>query len=614
MPLSPAEIIKIVEQKRQAETSVRDRMDRDYSLWRLDTYAPAEDQGLDGFRIYTSNEPRTFSNKIAALLAGAILTIRAEKGDTQEHERRISNDKERFALGLMKAVDERLRDLLLPRLKDLLEWYTTKRGRYAVRALLRKRKEDDATIPDVLPFDPYHTYWEMGQDGLEWACHVIRKTTEEIKAQYGVTIDQPSSVDIEEGIDVYDFYDREVNKVFTKDMKMLKPATKHGSPRVPVAIGYVGGNPLIQTEQTSDSIKDRGDSIYQAVRETYKELNFAVSGMSEFVKRSLKQPVVITSRDGTKSLSENPWIAGSELQLAEGDKVEVLDLMTMAQETGVYVGLVTGEIQRGTLPHSAFGELQFQLSGFAINSLRQGMSTVTEPPRIAMVDAYTSIINLLIDQYMTGQFDAMTLSGRDRGRKYFKEEITPEMVRQGGDIVVDLVAQLPQDDLAAMNMAIQGRTPDASGRPLLPDRFLREETLGLQDSDIIEDQVQEQMANQSLPLAAALAMMDAAVRAGDPLLADIWLKESQKQMLMTQMQMQVLQLQAQGLIPPGGGGGGGGSNGSGAGQGAPPNPPGVSSAVAPGATLGIPPTAPTPQMGPIVPPGTPRPGAQGQSA
>ena len=117
------------------------------------------------------------------MLTGAILTVRAEKGDTKEHERRISNDKERFARGVLRAGDERLRELLLPRLKDQLAWFTRIRGRYAVRALLVKRKEDNSTFADILPWDPYHTYWEMGQDGLEWACYVIRKTTAEIKAQ-----------------------------------------------------------------------------------------------------------------------------------------------------------------------------------------------------------------------------------------------------------------------------------------------------------------------------------------------------------------------------------------------------------------------------------------------
>ena len=619
MSLTPTEIISIIEQKRQAEISVRERMDLDYSLWRLDTYTPSDDQGLDGFRIYTSNEPRTFSNKISSLLISSILTIRAEQNEPEEEKRRFDNAKERFAFGILRSADERLRGMLLPPLKDQLEWFTTKRGRYAVRALLAKRKEDDSTFVDILPFDPYHTYWEMGPDGLAWACYVIRKTSSEIKAQYGVTIEEPLSVDINEGVDVYDFYDMEENKVFTESMEMLKTATKHGSPRVPIAIGYVGGNPLIQTEGINDFIKDRGDSIYQAVRETYRELSFAISGMSEFVKRSLKQPVVITSRDGTKALSENPWIAGSEISLSTDDKVEPLDLMTMAQETGVFLGLVTGEIQRGSLPHSAFGELQFQLSGFAINSLRQGMATVTEPPRLAMVSAYTDIMNILIDQYLTDQFDEITLSGRDRGRQYFKEAIPPEKIEQAGDLQFDLVAKLPQDDLAAMSMAIQSRTPDANGNPLLPDRFIRENTLGLQDSDIIEDQVREQMANQSLPLAAALNFMDAAVRAGDSQLASIWLGEAQKQMIMTQMQLQALALQAQGLANPGGPGGLGGPGGpggpgggmNGGGQGMPPGPPGVSSSVAPPATLGMPPMAPTPQMGPIVPNGTPRPGAMG---
>jgi len=611
MPLSPAEIIKDVEQKQTARTSLEARWDLDYSLWRLDKFAPGAEHDLDGFRHFTSNEPRTFFNKTASLLASTILTVRAEDNEPNEEKRRVDNSKERFAQGLLRAADERLRETLQPRLKAQLSWFTMLRGSYAVRALLVKRKGDkgNETFVDVLPWDPYHVFWQMGPNGLEWVCYVIKKTPSEIKAQYNVVVEpdaaNTSSEGPDDGIITYDFYDTETNKVFTDQMKMLKPSTKHGSPRVPVAIGFVGSNPPIQTDAATEATVDRGDSIYQSDRETYAELNYALSVMAEFVRRSLKQPVVITSKDGSKTLAENPYLAGTSISLAEGDKVEVLDMMTMAQETGAYLGLITGQIQRGALPYSAFGELQFQLSGFAINSLRQGMATVTEPPREAMVDAYTQIINLLTDQYLTDQFDEITLSGKDRNRQYFKEAFPVDKIKQGGDYMIDLVANLPQDDLAAMQMAIQGRTPNAAGVPLLSDRYLRETQLGLQDSDLLDDQVQEQIANQSTSLSAALNMMDAAVRAGDQQLAQVWLGEAQQQMIIKQLEIAQLQAAAAGLARPPGGGGGGGNGGGPAAA-----PPGVSSAIAPPAILGIPPSPPTPQIGPIVPNGTPRPGAQ----
>jgi len=593
---TPDEIIKLVEEKKNLQSiqDVHNRMDVDYSLWRLDTYEG--DQALDGFRIYTTNEPRTYANKVMALLSSAILILRAERGARDKEERKSSNAKERFLYGILKAADERLLRLLLPSLHAQLTWYVPLRGRYVVRALLAKR-DDGTTFVDITPFDPYHVYWEMGQDGVEWACHVIEKTPAEIKAIYNVEVSAGTGQD--GTVTVYDFYDGANNQVVMEG-QVLKPPTPHGSPRFPLAIGFTGIAPPVRTEKLTDPAKDYGESIYQANREAYKELSFALSGMSEFVKRSLKQPVVITSRDGSKTLAENPYLSGATISLAEGDKVEPLDLMTMAQEAGVYLGIVTGEIQRGALPHSAFGELQFALSGFAINSLRQGMTTVVEPMRRAIMEAYGQIANLICDQYVTGNFQAMELSGRDRNRDYFKEEITPEVVKAGGEVTVDLIARLPQDDIALMAMATQARQGPV---PLLSDRYLREEQLGVQDSDLMDAQVMEQMAVRASPVAAAYKMMMAAAEEGEEELAQIWLGEVQKQLIQTYLELMQLQMAAAGLAqsPPSGGGNGAG-NGT--------RPAGFSPMVLPKVAQGAPPPTPTPQMGPLVPPGAPRPGAR----
>lgn len=70
----PEEIVGAVERHYEATEPLRTRMDDDYSLYRLDDYS-GEDE-LDGFRKYTSNEPRTFANKAISLLAGAGLVLR----------------------------------------------------------------------------------------------------------------------------------------------------------------------------------------------------------------------------------------------------------------------------------------------------------------------------------------------------------------------------------------------------------------------------------------------------------------------------------------------------------------------------------------------------------
>jgi len=80
----------------------------------------------------------------------------------------------------------------------------------------------------------------------------------------------------------------------------------------------------------------------------------------------------------------------------------------------------------------------------------------------------------LSDQYMSGNFRSMELSGVDMNRNYFDEIITPESIDMAKDIQITFVGQLPQDDMSKMSMAQMARE---GPNPLLPDIFIRSNDL-----------------------------------------------------------------------------------------------------------------------------------------
>lgn len=341
-----------------------------------------------------------------------------------------------------------------------------------------------------------HTYWGVDAEGLSWACYKVKKTRGEIESQYNVRLGT-ERMD-EDGIDVYDFYDREDNYVAIPH-RFIKKRTKHGSMCVPVFLGPVGSNPLVQSLEWSsieDTVEDYGESVFKSTRELYEKHNFMMSVMLEMTARSRRQGIKITSRDGQKTLEEDPYKEGTEISLSQGENVEPLGLMEVARETGAYMGMVSGEMQRGSIPHSVYGELQFQLSGFAINTLRQGVESVLGPRIIAIEHAYTQICNLLCDQYASGAFTAVELSGRDNNRMYFSETITPERVKDGGTIEISMMARLPQDDMSKYSMAQIAREGPT---PLMPDLWIRDNILGVQDADQTDDSIKEQIAERTLP-------------------------------------------------------------------------------------------------------------------
>ena len=588
----PERIIDKVESHYDATEPLRNRMDKDYSLYRLDPY----DAG-DGYQSYTSNEPSTYADKIVSFVVGSEMIARIPNVSEKEDIRIANNMKEKFFLGALRSADERIKKASMPSIKNQLGWYICMRGWYAGRALLVKDK-DENTYVDITPWDPMHTYWSLGSEGLEWACYKVKKSKELVESQYNIKLPRNEDYDDEDWIDVYDYYDKEMNTVVLSNGRVAKKPTPHGANRVPVFLGPVGSAPMIQAlndmTPIDDTIADFGESVFKHNRENYDKNNQMMSIMLELTARARRQGLKIKSRDGMKTLDEDPYKEGTEISLAQGEDVEPLGMMEVARETGAFMGLVSGETQRGSIPHTLYGDIQFQLSGFAINTLRQGIDSVISPRITAMEDAYTDMCMLIVDQYLTESFDAMELSGQDMNRQYFKDEISPDSIKKAGDIIISFVGQLPQDDMSKMSMAQIAREGES---PLLPDIFIRDKILGLQDTDQIDDAIREQQAEKVLPEAALWTLLKAAEDRGRSDLAQFYYSElltlmTEKESRKLESQM-ALQQQLTGQPPMGGG-------------------PTADPRVAPNAMMGVPPPTPTPQAGAVVPPGTPRPGAQSE--
>ena len=600
----PEDIVALVDGHYDATEPLRDRMEDDHSLYRLDPYDAGE-----GYQSYTSNEPQTFADKVIGWITSAEMTVRVPHDGADQELRTKNDEKERFLIGILKSADERLCSLMMPPLRDQLAWYSAIRGWYAGRALLAKR-DDGSTYVDITPWEPLHTYWGLGPEGLEWACYKMIKTKDQIFAQYNVKVDWDTP-QTAEGSFVYDFYDKEMNTIVIYNgntnnplTRVVKKQTRHGASKVPVFLGPVGATPLIvglANTSITDTVADMGESVFRSTRELYPKHNLMMSTMLELTARSRRQGLKVRSRDGTKTLDEDPYLEGSEISLAQGEEVEPLGLLEVAKETGAFMGLVAGELQRGSLPHSVYGEVPFQLSGYAINTLRQGVDTVVGKYLRSIEKAYRMIFNIISDQYSSGSYKAMEVSGMDKNRTYFSQEITPDVIKGSGSPEVHLIGQLPQDDMTKFSMAQIAREGPT---PLLSDRAIRDRILAIQDADQMDDAIKEQLAENMLPEATLWSLLQAAERQGREDLAEFYLGElvgilfEKRQALQARM--------GAGMTPPGPGGP--------PMPGGPPpmgGPPGLPPEVMPNAMMGVPPPMPVPQAGPVVPPGTPRPGAQG---
>ena len=591
----------MVEAHHSATFPLRDRMEKDHGIYRLEPY----DAG-DGYRSFTSNEPQVMADKIVSWLTSAEMVVRIPFSGNKRDQRDTNNQKERFLTGIIRAADDNLMQRLLPSLRSQLAWYLTVRGWYAGRAMLVKNEKEETRV-DITPWDPLNTYWGEGSDGLEWACYRVRKSPSDVRRQYNVR-NFGMNEDREESVYVYDFYDKEDNYVVMED-RILKKRTRHGYDGVPCFVGMVGSAPLIQSDEVgTDAIAHYGESVFKHNRDNFDNNNFMMSTMLELTARSRKQGLKVKSRDGTKTLDEDPYKEGTEIALGQGEDVEPLGMLEMSKESGAFMGLVSSEIQRGGLPYSIYGELQFQLSGYAINTLRQGIETVLSPRIDALEKAYRSIFTVISEQYASGRFKAMEVSGRDRDRMYFSDEISPDVVKKGGDPEVSILSQLPQDDMSKMSMAQIAREGPT---PLLPDIFIRDMILGLQDADQLDDVIKEQVAEKALPEASLWTLLASLENRGRGDLAQFYYGELMRLMMekvaATKMAMAAGFSGGMPGSPPPGPGGAPPMPG-----GPPPmpggGPPGLPPEVMPNAAMGVP---PVPPQGPpmTMPAGSPRPGA-----
>src|SRR3990167_6598787 len=603
----PSDIKTLAQQHHDSTSQLRTRMEADQSLYMLEQFSGklkgmTADQlkAEEGYLHYTSSEPRNLFNKVQSLIMGSKVILSISDPSAIKQMREIDNLKEQFVRGVLRSADDRLERMIQPTLLDTLAYDIPLRGWAAGRALLKNRP-DGRTVVDVTPWDPLHTHWSVTEDGLQWIVYKMGKTRAQIFAEYGIRVGNletdPTGIET-----VYDYYDGQTNAVSTENL-WLKPETPHGLPGIPCYIVNVGNAPIRPMEtNNSEWYMDWGESIYSASRDNYKTASYMSSILLHLLAQQRDPTLILKSPGGAKTLDENVRKAGSDVSLDSNDSLDPMKFVETTKDLALLLQIVQGEIQRGTLPTSAYGEISFAISGFAINSLNQSIGSLISPRLKAVSRAFDQISHLLIAHYSTGAYDGFSLSGMGSNKRYFDATmVTPQVVMIGGDPKFTLEAQLPQDDAGRLQAAQILRTAGPNGLPLVDDGYIRTETLKLSNEDRIADAVLNQAAESGIPLAKLRGLYDAAVSMQNHDLAQYYWVEMWKQKV-----IQVMEIMQMGLQPPPQPGAEGGAAN-------PAKPSGPRPQDSPQA-LTTPETtasaADKSNPGAQVPPGTPRPGAQ----
>lgn len=577
------------------------RMEEDERWYKLEPFtgstAEFDDLREKNYRYYTSNEPQAYANKLKASIFTARVNFKVSAARENEEQRIHNQIKKDFLISALKMADKYLLKRLSPRLLYQLAHYATLRGWYAGRCLLR-RQSNGKTIVDITPWDPKQVVWQLGPNGLAWVCHVSFMTYAEMQMWYPSMKEKFTSDELEstDRMMVYEYYDDEYHMIFTESFE-IKNRTRHGAPSIPVFIGPIGGFPMTAAGAFDYGLEFVGESCYEAVRGLYATLNLIMSTRLHNVVKSARQTVIYKSRGGDKTLEVDPHEEGAEISIETDESVEAMKPAESAPETDATLAQILSEIQRGTLSHTSYGEIHHQISGYAIQLLRQNAESRVVPLIEGTQDAVQQIADLLCEQYATGRFEPIPIAGQ-------LDEQASEMVGNADDAEVKLSANLPQDLAANAEVAMK---LTAGENPLISRSYARERILEIDDEEGMQDLINAELGERIIPTALMRTLAEALMNRGQYEEAQELLLQYQIVRTQDMLQLQALMAQSQMGIAPGEPGAPPG------GEVTPPEGPGeegTDNRLAPQQVLGAPQPAPTPQAGPLVGPGTPRPGAQ----
>ena len=474
------EIEKAVKEAYDKELNLRTRMEADFGKWRLTPY----DRGTD-YKSVTINKPRTLADLIIDFLVRAKRQIRIPIDKELEAERDEMSNAERFLIGILKMNDLRLGALVQPSLLEQIAWHSVVRGWYVLRAFITKDK-NGATKPFVDVWDRLHTQYDIGAEGLLWVCHTRMVTASQIKAEYNVDIKTKKG-------QIYDFWDEEINSIHIKGVSEFLKSEEHGLDHIPCRIVTSGATPYIESETYQDTVKDVGESWLAANRDLNEPMNELASDLLTIVARGAKVPLKYeydSTKGGKPQLDESPFkldkdqVALVPLDVGKGDKIEPLIEPTMPKDAAAIMNIFGVMWQEGGVPESVYGQMPFQMSGYAISRLQEAIGKALGNAQSAIEKGGDWLLRELLLQFSKDGFKPIKVEGRDSRDSYFQAELKPEDVKGDWFPEYRLVPRLPEDEMerfAMARIAREGPEPIMSAQSTL-DRILK-----VQDPDLEQD-------------------------------------------------------------------------------------------------------------------------------
>lgn len=445
-----------------AITELREQQETDFGLWGPYEFEMPKEEGK--WDNVTTNAPKILANKIIGLLASSWLQLYIDTpSEGKKARQRISNT-EYLANGSIWLADRlNTRVPSGKRLQDALSSNAVIRGGTA-KSVLWYLKDGTPTC-DIRFYDPMFCQWIEGEQELIWFCHRNYVSKDFIERTYkeknGFSYGEPDKTTGK--ILTYTFWDGDEWKVSINGEYV--DGEEHGLGYVPVYIQSCGAVPYMQSVQYENTMKWSWQSCFANVRDIYdlesKMLSIESSKAIESGKIKIAGDYDSSIGGGQTptGLDKLGYGAPTRNTIVLFDAAKGQKFGGMVQPPGnevidQFLSRIRGMDILGTIDPIAFGQMTRSGSGALAAELRAAALEFINPFRECVEADFIWIAEECIKQFKNGQYEKISVQGRDRKREKFVADIEPKDIDET-HFECEIVFDKLRDELQELGAAIQ---------------------------------------------------------------------------------------------------------------------------------------------------------------
>lgn len=383
---------------------LRTRMENDRKLYYYSknkyTMLNARNNNVPGAKNTTMPDPRLFADKVIASMKSARLTKEIEGDDLKDEG---ANDIEQFLTDYMALVDQHL--VYLGYRGGL---HGVDCGRATLRGWLYTKcfpyEHEGKFYPGVIPWDAAYSCYEYGRDSLNWMGTKMKRTKAQIEAEY------PEVTNLKgKEAEVIDIITTEGEEIYIES-KPVKPV-KHKFGFTP---GVVEANDISAALRDEGYMEHEGESIFPNVRDLYPVLNEYVTVLRSIHNRTFLTNYIAKLKDKKQGKIEGVYDEMGVIPMEVGEDM-IPQLIQDIKQSSIYLlNLIEARLQRGGLPATDYGNLNFTLSAVAIKTLSEAHNSVLGPLLDTIARSRKQLYRMIIDCWNTGNYKHEDITAPDK--------------------------------------------------------------------------------------------------------------------------------------------------------------------------------------------------------